>query len=124
MSNDHIANPLQPLEQVIVSHFIEVKRHKPSVIYIPAIDGWWEAMSGAAITTFKTMLRTIPPTDPILLLGTSETEVLDLDSALLRDLFGFSKKNRAMIERPNKVSTECTHIHHVRAWLTFHRMCE
>ncbi|KAH8909632.1 AAA-domain-containing protein [Coniochaeta sp. PMI_546] len=92
----------RPLEQVIVSQFIEVKRHKPSVIYIPAIDGWWEAMSGAAITTFKTMLRTIPPTDPILLLGTSETEVLDLDSALLRDLFGFSKKNRAMIERPNK----------------------
>lgn len=89
---------------MIVSQFIEVKRHKPSVIYIPAIDGWWEAMSGAAITTFKTMLRTIPPTDPILLLGTSETEVLDLDSALLRDLFGFSKKNRAMIERPNKVS--------------------
>lgn len=61
-------------------------------------------MSGAAITTFKTMLRAIPPTDPILVLGTSETEVEALDSTLLRDLFGFSKKNRAMIERPHKVS--------------------
>jgi hypothetical protein len=89
---------------VIVSFFTEVKRHKPAVIYIPAIDGWWEAMSGPAITTFKTMLRTIPPADPILLLGTSETEIVELDHELLRELFGYSKKNRAMIERPNKVS--------------------
>lgn len=92
------------MEQVIVSHFIEVKRHKPAVIYIPAIDGWWAALSDQAITTFKTMLRTIPPTDPILLLGTSETEVQNLDTGLLQDLFGFSKKNRAVVERPNKVS--------------------
>jgi len=91
---------------VIVSCFTEVKRHKPAVIYIPAIDGWWEAMSGPAITTFKTMLRTIPPADPILLLGTSETEIPELSHELLRELFGYSKKNRTMVERPNKVSDE------------------
>jgi SpoVK/Ycf46/Vps4 family AAA+-type ATPase len=88
---------------VIVSCFTEVKRHKPAVIYIPAIDGWWQAVSGPAITTFKTMLRTIPPADPVLLLGTSETEISDLDPELLREFFGYSKKNRTMVQRPNKV---------------------
>lgn len=96
---------MQPLEQVIVSFFIEVKRHKPSVIYIPAVDGWWATLTEAAIATFTTMLRTIPPTDPILLLATAETEVADLDSSLLQRLFGFSKKNRVVIQRPNKVSS-------------------
>ena len=90
---------------MIVSFFTEVKRHKPSVIYIPAIDGWWEAMSGPATTIFKTMLDSVPSTDPILLLATSETEISDLDRTLLEQLFSKSKRNRAMVERPHRVST-------------------
>lgn len=82
-----------------------MKRHKPSVIYIPSIDAWWAALQGPAITTFITMLRSIPPSDPILLLGTAESETSDLDTDLLKQLFGFSKKNRAVIERPNKASS-------------------
>jgi hypothetical protein len=96
------ANVLQPIEQVIVSLFTEVKRHKPSVIYIPAIDGWWPSLSDQARATFTTMLKSIPATDPVLLLATAEVECFDLDEALLQHLFGFSKKNRAVIERPNR----------------------
>jgi SpoVK/Ycf46/Vps4 family AAA+-type ATPase len=81
-----------------------VKRHKPSVIYIPNVDAWWESMSVPAITTFTTMLRSIPPTDPVLVLATAEKEPSDLDQAMLKDLFGFSKKNRVLIGRPNRVS--------------------
>jgi SpoVK/Ycf46/Vps4 family AAA+-type ATPase len=91
---------------VIVGLFTEVKRHKPSVIFIPNIDAWWAAVAGPAITTFTTMLRTIPPTDPVLLLGTADCEPKDLPTELLRDLFGFSKKNRAVIDRPNRVRAD------------------
>ncbi|KAB5558059.1 hypothetical protein GE09DRAFT_99267 [Coniochaeta sp. 2T2.1] len=92
----------RPHEQVIVSFFTEVKRHKPSVIYIPAIDGWWQALEGPATTIFKTMLDSVPSTDPILLLATSETEVSQMNETLLEQLFNKSKRNRAMVERPSR----------------------
>lgn len=85
--------------------FTEVKRHKPSVIYIPNVDDWCATLGAPAITTLLTMLKSIPPTDPILLLGTSECPVEELDKAILNNLFGFAKKNRKEIERPNSVST-------------------
>lgn len=95
----------QPAEQVIVRLFAEVKRRKPSVIYIPNIDVWHATLSAsAAMLTFKTMLRSLAPTEPVLVLATSECEMSELDSELIRDVFGYSKKNRHEIPRPNKVS--------------------
>jgi SpoVK/Ycf46/Vps4 family AAA+-type ATPase len=93
----------QPMEQVIVSRFIEVKRHKPSVIFIPGVDIWWNSITDAAITTFTTLLRSIPPSDPVLLLATSECTPEQLAPEILKELFGFSKKNRAVVERPERV---------------------
>ncbi|KAK0711034.1 hypothetical protein B0H67DRAFT_491423 [Lasiosphaeris hirsuta] len=92
----------RPLEQVIVSLFTEIRRHKPSVIYIPNVDAWWSNLNDLALSTFTTMLKNIPPADPVLLLGTSETAPESMDPDLLRELFGFSKKNRAFVERPNR----------------------
>ena len=49
------------MEQAIVGLFTEVRRHKPSVIYIPNIDVWYETLSGTvALVTFTTMLKSIP----------------------------------------------------------------
>ncbi|KAL2155991.1 hypothetical protein VTH82DRAFT_735 [Thermothelomyces myriococcoides] len=93
----------RPMEQVIVSLFTEVKRHKPGVIYIPGVDIWWSSLTETALTTFTTMLRSIPPTDPILLLGTAECPPEQLAPEILKELFGFSKKNRAVVERPERV---------------------
>ncbi|KAK6209529.1 ATPase [Colletotrichum tabaci] len=92
----------RPMEQVIVSLFTEVKRHKPSVIYIPSIDSWYAAMKDTLpFITFKAMLKSIPPTDPILVLATAEYEPGDgLAPDLVRELFSFSRKNRLQIERP------------------------
>lgn len=84
--------------------FTEVKRQKPSVIFIPDVDTWYSALSGPALTAFLSMLRSLHPTDPIMLLGTAETELKDLGSELRRDLFGFSKLNVIEIARPAKVS--------------------
>ncbi|KAI6472680.1 hypothetical protein MCOR18_008461, partial [Pyricularia oryzae] len=92
-----------PLEQVIVRLFTEVKRHKPAVIFIPDVGAWYATMPPLAYSTFVTMLRSIPATDPVLLLATSEDEVKTVDEVLLRDLFALSRKNRREIETPSNV---------------------
>jgi SpoVK/Ycf46/Vps4 family AAA+-type ATPase len=83
--------------------FAEVKRHKPSVIYIPGIETWYHTLSEAVITTFLGLLRAIPPTDAVLVLGIMDSPTDKVNPEMLRDLFGFSKNNRFMIERPSKV---------------------
>lgn len=93
----------QPPEQVLTGLFTEVKRQKPSVIFIPNIDTWYGAMSAPALTAFLGMLRSLHPTDPIMVLATAEAELKDLSSELRRDLFGFSKSNIIEIVRPLEV---------------------
>lgn len=90
-----------PLEQVIVRLFTEVKRHKPAVIFIPNIGTWYTTMPQLAYSTFVTMLRSIPATDPVLLLATAEDEFKTVDEVLVRDLFALSQKNRKEIETPS-----------------------
>jgi ATPase family AAA domain-containing protein 2 len=93
------------MEQVIVGKFVEVKRHKPSVIYIPNIDAWYTTLrDSAALLTFETMLKSIPPTDPVLLLATAEWEQEQIPKEVIQSLFGFSRKNRMAIDLPSKVS--------------------
>lgn len=84
--------------------FIEVKRHKPGVIYIPNVDNWSTALGSAAMTALVNMLKTVPPTDPILVLATAECEENEIDGDIIKNLFGYSKKNRMEIARPNAVS--------------------
>ncbi|KAF5661543.1 26S proteasome subunit [Fusarium heterosporum] len=93
------------MEQVIVGLFTEVRRHKPSVIYIPNIEAWYTMLQGTlALVTFKTMLRSIPPSDPVLLLATAEGERNELPNELFTDFFGFSRKNQMKIEKPDEMS--------------------
>ncbi|KAK7908663.1 Tat-binding-like protein 7 [Apiospora marii] len=91
----------RPAEQVIVALFTEVRRQKPSVIYIPNVDTWYDAMEGPPITVFLAMLRSIQPTEPILVLGTADCDLQSLNKNLRRDLFGFSKGNCIEIARPS-----------------------
>lgn len=88
-------------EAAIVQLFTEVKRHKPSVIYIPNVDVWYRTVGNAVISTFLGLLRTLAPTDPILLLGVLECHDDDVEPNMIRDLFGFSRKNQYRVERPN-----------------------
>ncbi|ATY64333.1 AAA family ATPase [Cordyceps militaris] len=94
------------MEQVIVGLFTEVRRHKPSVIYIPNIDVWYDTLAGTvALVTFTTMLKSIAPTDPVLLLATAERtkEEFAASPNLISDFFGYSRDSRieiAPLERP------------------------
>lgn len=87
--------------------FTEVRRHKPSVVFIPQIDQWYATLGECALTTLSSMLQSLPPTDPVLLLATTDMEVEDMDKALVRGLFSYSRKNRVVIARPTSVSTFC-----------------
>lgn len=87
-------------EATVVQLFSEVKMHKPSVIYIPNVQAWYTTVGQTVISTFLGLLRSLPPTDPILLLGVLENEREDDDEDMLRNLFGFSKKNRYDLEPP------------------------
>ena len=97
-----------------MQQFEEVKRHKPSVIFIPNVDIWYRTMGESAIRTFTGLLRSLAPTEPVLLLGilekTSEEdkEIRQLnenyEARMLRDLFGYSRQNQVEIERPDDPS--------------------
>ena len=87
-------------EAAIVQLFTEVRRHKPSVIYIPNVNSWYQTVGQAVISTFNGLLRNLSPTDPILVLGVLECEVQDIDPQMMKDLFGYSRKCQYDISRP------------------------
>jgi SpoVK/Ycf46/Vps4 family AAA+-type ATPase len=89
-------------EATVVQLFAEVKRHKPSVIYIPNVQTWFETVGPAVISTFLGLLRSIPPTDPVLLLGVMEEDGEPLDAAMLKALFGYSQKNLYALQPPTQ----------------------
>ncbi|KAB8297131.1 hypothetical protein EYC80_002515 [Monilinia laxa] len=96
------ADSARSAETAIVQLFAEVKRHKPSVIYLPAIDTWYHTLPQNVITTFLGLLKAIPPTDPVLVLGITDVNPDEVDPQMLRDIFGFSRKNRFTINRPTR----------------------
>ncbi|KIX01800.1 uncharacterized protein Z518_09527 [Rhinocladiella mackenziei CBS 650.93] len=81
-------------ESTVIRLFSEVKMHKPSVIYIPNVQEWYNMVGPTVISTFLGLLRSIKPTDPVLLLGFVEGEPADIDESMRRELFGYSKKNQ------------------------------
>lgn len=99
----HRANVCQSSEAAVIQHFAEARRHKPSVIYIHNVDIWYRTVGDAVISTFVGLLRSLPPTDPVLLLGVLETDGY-VDSRMIQDLFGFSRRNLYDIVRPGRVS--------------------
>jgi SpoVK/Ycf46/Vps4 family AAA+-type ATPase len=85
-----------------VQLFVEVKRHKPSVMYVPNMDLWFRTISDAARETFMTLIRGISPSDPILLLGLVEAPLSQLDPDL-KAIFGYSLQNRIEVAPPSHV---------------------
>jgi hypothetical protein len=88
-----------------VQLFNEARRHKPSVIYIPNVDIWYTTVSDSVIRLLKGLLRSLPPNEPVLLLGIMELDPSSEDSQpdrnLVRDLFGYSRESHVRLERPS-----------------------
>ena len=90
-------------EAAIIQMFSEVKRHKPSIIYIPNVDIWYRTIGDPARATFNGLLRSLSSTDPVLVFGVAEVDDSTIDRDLVKNLFGFSRKNQYSVDRPNKV---------------------
>ncbi|KZZ93161.1 ATPase, AAA-type, core [Ascosphaera apis ARSEF 7405] len=87
-------------EATLVQLFAEVKRRKPSVIYLPDFARWEDALGSTVIATFNALLRSIKPSDPILLLGLLEqTQVTS--SVTLRHRFGFVGRCEYHLSHPS-----------------------
>ncbi|QIW98239.1 hypothetical protein AMS68_003757 [Peltaster fructicola] len=102
-----LADSTRSPEAAIIQLFEEVKRHKPSIIYIPNVDGWYKTLSEGAIKTFVGLLRSLPPTEPVLLLGILEYGLSDddkIDHEMLRNLFGYSLKSHFELKRPSSAA--------------------
>lgn len=85
--------------------FEEVKRHKPGVIFIPNVDIWYQTLQDSVIRTFVGLLRSLPPTEPVLVMGMveQEDEAESLDPKMMRELFGNSSKNSFVLDCPHEV---------------------
>ncbi|KAG0328484.1 ATPase AAA domain-containing protein 2B [Dissophora globulifera] len=92
-------------EAACVQYFIEVKRHAPSVIYIPHIDVWWSVVSDAVKATFSNLLEDLSPEDGILFLATSETPLAKLPITVKR-WFLSSAKGRVELSYPESEKRE------------------
>ncbi|KAF9358683.1 hypothetical protein BGX26_001182 [Mortierella sp. AD094] len=92
-------------EAACVQYFIEVKRHAPSVIYIPHIDVWWSVVSDAVKATFSNLLEDLSPDDGILLLATSEVPMSNLPITVKR-WFLSSAKGRIELSEPDAMKRE------------------
>ena len=95
-----LGDSTKSLETCLIHTFAEVKRRKPSVIYIPGIDVWARTISNAALDTFSSLLNGIPASDPILVLALSESGDEELDPRIC-NLFGYSCMNRVRLSPPS-----------------------
>ncbi|PWN54474.1 AAA-domain-containing protein [Violaceomyces palustris] len=87
-------------EAAVVQLFIEAKRHKPSVVFIPGLVHWSQSVSESVKTTVKALLDGLAPSDPVLLLGIAEAPLSELPREV-RSWFGYLRDNRVEIQPPN-----------------------
>ncbi|KAF2461361.1 hypothetical protein BDY21DRAFT_368608 [Lineolata rhizophorae] len=85
-------------EMMLVQVFAEVRRHSPSVIFLPNIDLWWDTVSHGLLKTFQGLVRSIPPNEPVMILGITEAENPDQD--MMKTLFNFTKRDIYTIRKP------------------------
>ncbi|XP_072263576.1 ATPase family AAA domain-containing protein 2B isoform X3 [Pyxicephalus adspersus] len=88
-------------EESCAQVFREARRTIPSVVYMPHIGEWWEAVSETVRATFLTLLQDIPSFSPILLLSTSETVYGELPDEV-KHIFRPQYEEVFIICRPNE----------------------
>ncbi|KAI1243482.1 ATPase family AAA domain-containing protein 2, partial [Lamprotornis superbus] len=77
----------------------EAERTAPSIIYIPQIPSWWEAVGPTLKAGFTGLLNNIPYFAPVLLLATSDVPHEDLPEEI-KTLFNANREEVFNIPRP------------------------
>uniref|UniRef100_A0A668A774 ATPase family AAA domain-containing protein 2 n=1 Tax=Myripristis murdjan TaxID=586833 RepID=A0A668A774_9TELE len=73
-------------EESCAQVFREARRSVPSVVFMPHISEWWEAVSDTVKSTFLTLLQDVPSFCPVLILATAETHYAQLSDEV-RSMF-------------------------------------
>ncbi|NXU25422.1 ATD2B protein, partial [Thalassarche chlororhynchos] len=81
--------------------FREARRTVPSIVYMPHIGDWWEAVSETVRATFLTLLQDIPSFSPIFLLSTSESMYSELPEEV-KCIFRIQYEEVFYIQRPSE----------------------
>lgn len=87
----------------MVQIFNEAKRHKPSILFIPALVNWANSVAESVKSTVRELLEGLEPSDPVLLLALAEEPFSDIPHDI-RSWFGFLRDNRVKLSIPNDVS--------------------
>lgn len=66
-------------ESVLCRLLAEAKSRTPSIVYLPRIDFWWERVSAAMQDLFLRFLDSLHPCDPILIVASSEGDLVDFE---------------------------------------------
>ncbi|KZT51813.1 AAA-domain-containing protein [Calocera cornea HHB12733] len=88
-------------EAAVAQLFTEAKRHKPSILYIPGLVEWANAVSPTTRATLKSCLDGLSPSDPVLLLAIVEGPLRDVP-ADVRSWFGVAIDNRIRLDKPTE----------------------
>jgi hypothetical protein len=115
--SDDLADPsslprLQSVEAAIVQLFVEAKRHKPSVLYIPSLAQWANTMTETARSTVRALLDSLSPSDPVMLLAVVDGKLESLPKDV-KAWFGYSKENRIMLRKAHEVRSVLVFYVHV-----------
>ncbi|NWV31686.1 ATAD2 protein, partial [Grantiella picta] len=86
-------------EEICAQLIREAQRTAPSIIYIPQIPLWWEAIGPTLKAGFTGLLNNIPYFAPVLLLATSDVPHEDLPDEI-RALFNADREEVFKIPRP------------------------
>uniref|UniRef100_H3CZF2 ATPase family AAA domain-containing protein 2 n=1 Tax=Tetraodon nigroviridis TaxID=99883 RepID=H3CZF2_TETNG len=73
-------------EESCAQVFRERRRSVPSVVFMPHVSEWWEAVSDTVKSTFLTLLQDVPSFSPVLIVATAESHYSDLPT-LVRSMF-------------------------------------
>ncbi|XP_064605176.1 ATPase family AAA domain-containing protein 2-like isoform X2 [Liolophura sinensis] len=87
-------------EESCAQVFREAKRTAPSILYMPHIDRWWSVLSDTLQATFLTLVHDMDPSAPVLLLATSDSSYVILESTL-RTLFDNRYGEVMTMKNPN-----------------------
>lgn len=93
-----VSDSSRGMEASCVQLFIEAKRHKPSILFIPNLITWSHSVSETVRATIKGLLDGLDPSDPILLLAIVDGSLSELPGDV-RSWFGFVKGNRVMMKK-------------------------
>lgn len=87
-------------EAAVIQLFTEAKRHKPSIIYMPDVSRWHDTISPTTLSTFYSLVNSLLPSDPILILGVLEYPKTLEEDSITQAIFPLHDDDRFYLDEP------------------------